>query len=214
MWLIYFKRGAGDGDVALAHASCFKARAPPLEKFLQPGSVDIAAGVMKVSKDGKKKGWVTRTDAYRRKHQVSHGETNKFKNTLQQSPQSCKLNKRTIENMSLTLAVIFKKVPRDIKLPIVIQFDQDVPRQPYAINLLPCACPQGLYWLYYATEPHRQRLVTARELASLQGIGPEEIAVFKLTRVGDVLLKDLVGNAYAGPVCGACFLGSLLEWRG
>lgn len=81
---------------------------------------------------------------------------------------------------------------------VVVQLDQSVDRAPVAYGKVPCIVPGGRYW--HST---RRRLLTAKELAKLQGLGDDELEIAG----GTTLLKNLVGNSFTAPVIGGLVLG-------
>ena len=121
-----------------------------------------------------------------------------------------KFTRRCRCNMAITY--IISKTVDFHSCRLIIQIDQDIPRQPWCEGLAPCILPKGQYWLAYGPIADH-RLMSAQELASLQGVGAEELAHFGLRQVPDTLLKDLAGNAFSGPVCMAAVLSRILEWK-
>ena len=98
-----------------------------------------------------------------------------------------------------------------MKVPVVFQTSQNVTRQPIGIGKMPCICPTGAWLANGDLSEHRY--LSSRELARLQGVGDQEIAVFRLCAVPEVLLKDLAGNAFSGAVCIAAVLSAFLSWQ-
>ena len=94
---------------------------------------------------------------------------------------------------------------------VVVQFDQELGRCPTTVNMTPCVCPGGKYWLSYGL-PGTPRCLSAGELAMLQGIGKEEVDHFGLHEMPPSLLQNCAGNSFSGAVCMSIFMVVLMAW--
>lgn len=218
-WLIYFRVGMGDASAAINAISLFTAALIPLVNYIrahsgagQVAQADGNGGAKKACSVKDKSRWRAKVAGAMKSLKLTRRECADVQYDLEVANPA--FAARTLRvRANLAVQYVKARARADYKkVPIVFQTDQDVPRQPMAVAKVPCICPTGDYWLAYG--PLREhRYLTARELASLQGVGEEELAMFRLKDVPDRLLKDLSGNAFSGPVCVAVVLSALMAWK-
>jgi hypothetical protein len=154
-----------------------------------------------------------KVSAVRKKLKIKQKECDDMQKSLEQANPSFKARTPRVRAIFAVQYIRAKRKGLDfMKVPVVFQTDQDVPRQPVGIAKVPSICPSGAYWLASGQLP-QHRYLSAHELARLQGVGEQELALFRLRDVSDTLLQDLAGNAFSGPVCIAAVLSAILSWR-
>ena len=210
IWLIFFKVGFGDGVEAIGYMRLFERRAGPLHVHLISGTVLLK----KKSTARVGDSWPKKCRAFAQAKGLKWRDVTAIKKLLaKDNTEFAKMTPRVQTNLAATLLDIKQNKKIDTThTPVVIQADQDVPRQPWAKRMCPCITPRGAFWLASGpTSTHR--FLDPRELASLQGVGPNEVAHFNLEHIPPLLLKDLAGNAFTGPVCMAAVVSSFLAWK-
>lgn len=213
VWLIYFKTGCGDARVAINSMKMFETQMLPLKQILDKSpSAPLDAPAASKGMANKRQ-WREKVSNARKKLKLKPKDCSDMQKLLEQSNPSFRARTPRVR---ANLAVQYLRAKNQgldfAKVPIVFQTDQDLPRQPRAVAKVPCICPSGSYWLASGCLSSH-RYLSARELARLQGVGEQELAVFRLRGVSDSLLRDLAGNAFSGPVCAAAVLSALLSWE-
>ena len=112
-----------------------------------------------------------------------------------------------LQALAMLYAVAQKDGIDPRKVERVYQSDQAVNRMPFRDGSVSCLTPHGRFF-----SARHGRHLSGGEHLWLQGIGPEEVAYFRVRSLGppDRLLKDLAGNAFSATVYCAVLWGALL----
>ena len=208
-WLVYFMSGAGDPETALSMCLQFRAQSPELHYFLQPMSV--VQWKKRVASRGEN--WRQKLATFKQSAKITDREMKEAASILEQSPAFHKLTLRCRSNLTITLALAQKRGHDFRLMPLVLTFDQDVPRSQICPGFAPCLLPSGYYWVAWGS-PENHRPMSGREMFALQGVGPEEVGAFGLAGLSEPFMRDLAGNAFNAFVCAAVTTSALINWAG
>lgn len=187
----------------------FKVKTLPLAPFLSRDG-ETRANIPS-SRNGSK--WKTKVRLFQKRANLTRAEVSEFIECMRKQNESFnKLTVRVQTNLASSYMDIKKTKKWDwSSTPVIVQIDQDVPRQPVTRGIMPCVIPGGVYWLCYGSyEEHR--IVAAGDLLSLQGIGKEEMAEFNVHPLDKTLMRDVAGNAFCGPVALSVLVSCLMVW--
>ena len=90
-----------------------------------------------------------------------------------------------------------------------MRVDQSIHRVPMSKELAPCVCAHSKI---VAAKGQSIKLLSAQQIAGLQGLGPCELRKFRLANVKSALLKDLAGNSFSTNSVFVALLEAL-AWR-
>ena len=100
--------------------------------------------------------------------------------------------------VALAMVTLQDKGVDALKETTVIQVDQSFGRHPVSSSPLKasaCVIPNGKY---VVTGKPQFRLLTAKEMMSLQGFGPEDLYRLQFDKLPPKLLQSMAGNASLG----------------
>ena len=200
----------GDAEVALKTVRIFKVKTLSLVPFLSPDGC-IRSKLAGASREGKK--WKRKVSSAQKSWGIPAKDVRNLVSELQEANADFNTLTRRVQ---MNLATSYLRIANVKKwdwniVPIVIQIDQDVPRQPIGRNIVPCVMPGGVYWVCHR-DYNKHRIINASDLLKLQGIGVEEVATFNMMPLSNSMMRDVAGNAFCGPVVLATLVASLLSW--
>ena len=209
VYLLYYRAGSGDAEVAFDTARLLQARSPTLPAFLEALS---PTPVAKLSQRHRRcVGWPSKHETFQTSHSLRPDVIAWAESVL------CGFTSGLLprEVSLLTKRYAYLKQVKDIDATtctVVLQIDQELDRCPTGVGVVPCVAPKGAYWVTCGVRG-APRLLAVEEVAQLQSIGPQEMNFYGLHVVPARLLRDLVGNAFNGAVCNMMLLVALSSWQ-
>ena len=150
-WLIYYRVGQGDADVAFSSLAMFKTTMIPLAECLRLGHRQVGETVVFQRPRHVKGKWQAKHSAFFRQHGFTndtlawaHAVLNEFTGHLHAREKSLLIGQYAFMKQ-------FRNVDPTCEM-VVVQFDQELGRCPTTVNMTPYVCPGGKYWLSYGCQ--------------------------------------------------------------
>jgi len=208
VYLLYFLVGSGDAEVAFSTAKLLQARSVPVSVYLGGLSPGPAPRSQR-RRDTEQ--WPTKHAAFQTSHCLRPDVITWAESVL--SGFTSGLRPRELSLLIKRYAYLKQVKHIDPTMrTAVLQIDQELDRCPTGLDVVPCVCPQGAYWITSGARG-APRFLGAAEVALLQGVGPDEVECYGLQAVPRQLLRDLAGNAFNGAVCNVVLLVALSGWH-
>ena len=201
-WFAFFRTGEGSPERVLQLALQLRPSvAPTIRSLRLLPPVDTKQKVTTPKSCFRKLKWPSHTLSFIKAHELKPGRLARCKEALHQCADFPTLTLREQQLLIAMYAYLQQRQGIDpSQSTVVLDISQSVLRTPWAVNKSPCLTPSSKLWI---SKPGA--LLKAFDHAVLQGV-PEAACPDTAAR----LLRDLVGNAFCGPVAGAVLLGAFV----